>query len=68
MNRVRNAQLVSAIVFLLMAVAFTFDSDGIQWMWKDTPVLGAILAAVSLVFWGFFVHRAVNGSRSESRD
>lgn len=68
MNRFRNAQFVSAVVFLLMAAAFTFDSDGVQWMWEDTPVVGAILAAVSLVFWGFFARRVAKGHRSESRN
>ena len=51
MNTFRNTQFVSAVVFLLMAGSFTFDSNGVQWMWKDTPAVGAILAAVSLVFW-----------------
>lgn len=67
MNKFRNAQFVSAVVFLLTAASFTFDNNGVQWMWKETPVLGAILAAVSLAFWGSFVRTAVKGSRSELR-
>jgi len=66
-NTFRNSQFVSAVVFLLMAASFAFDNNGVQWMWKDTPVVGAILAGVSLVFWGFFARRAVRGHRSESR-
>lgn len=29
MNMIRNAQFISAIVFLLMAVSFTFDDNGV---------------------------------------
>jgi hypothetical protein len=64
----RNAQFVSAVVFLLMAVSFTFGDNGVWWTWSNTPVVGAILVAVSLVFWVLFARRAmkVHRSRSES--
>ena len=66
MNRVRSTQFVSAVVFLFLAASFTFDGDGVQWMWKDNPIVAAILVAVSLVFWVFFVLRATKSKRSES--
>lgn len=53
MKTFRNTQFVSAVVFLLLAVSFTLGNDGVQWIWKETPVVGAISAAVSFVFWGF---------------
>ncbi len=67
MNTFRNPQFVSAVVFLLMAASFTFDGNGVQWMWKDTPAVGAVSAAVSLVFWGFFARRAAKNHRGEIR-
>ena len=62
----RNAQFVAAVVFLLMAVSVTLDDNGVWWTWRNTPVVGAILVAVSLVFWVFFVRRAIKAHRSES--
>lgn len=64
MNRIRNTQFVSAVVFLLMAVSFTFDGDSVQWMWKNSPIVGAILVAVSLVFWVFFALSVTRTRRS----
>lgn len=60
----RNSQFVSAVVFLLLAVSFTFDDNGVWWTWRNTPIVGAILAAVSLVFWMFFARRAMKVHRS----
>ncbi|WP_207344087.1 hypothetical protein [Arthrobacter sp. E3] len=68
MNRLRNAQLVSAIVFLLAAVAFTFEDTGIYWAWSDTPVVGAILVVISLIFWVFFVLNMLRTHRTESHE
>lgn len=67
MDKFRNGQFVSAVVFLLTAASFTFDNHGIQWMWKDNPVLGAILAAVSLAFWVSFARRTLKDPRGEIR-
>lgn len=67
MNKIRNTQFVSAVVFLLMAASFTFNGDSVQWMWKDNPIVAAILVTVSLVFWVFFALRATKTHRSESQ-
>jgi hypothetical protein len=60
-------ELVSAVVFLLSAAAFTFDGDGMHWMWKDTPIVGAVLAAVSLAFWAFFAVRLIRSRRGRTQ-
>lgn len=67
MNTFRNSQFVSAVVFLLTAVSFGFDNTGVYWMWQATPVIGAIFAGISLVFWVFFTRRTVREHRNESR-
>lgn len=67
MNKFRHTQFVSAVVFVLMAASIKFDHNGVQWMWKDTPVVGAVLAGVSLAFWLYSVRRVVREHRGESR-
>ncbi len=64
MKKIRNAQLFSAVVFLLTAVAFLFGDSDIQWAWRDNPIVGVILAAVSLVFWGFFAWSVIRIRRA----
>lgn len=65
MKQFRNAQFVAAIVFLLAAVSFTFGNEGAKWMWRDTPVVGASLAVVSVFFWVLFAWQA---TKSHPRD
>lgn len=67
MKRFRNAQFVFAIVFLLAAASFTFGNEGAQWMWKDTPIVGAILAVLSFFFWVLFAWKATKSHRRDSQ-
>ncbi len=54
MNRVRNPMFISAVLFTLGTVSFTFDQSGVQWMWAEVPVVGVVLGAVALFFWSAF--------------
>lgn len=65
MSKTRGAQLVSAVVFLLTAAAFTFNDSGVQWVWRDTPGVGVFLAIISLAFWVFLIRGLMSGLRGE---
>jgi threonine/homoserine/homoserine lactone efflux protein len=62
MARFRSWQFVAAVVFSLAAVSFFVEDDGIRWMWAQTPVVGAVLAAAAIVFW---VLLALRGSAAD---
>lgn len=58
MALVRSYQFVFGVLFLLWAAAFTFGDAGVHWMWRDTPVVGAVLLAVSIFFWVLLARKA----------
>ncbi|MCP4419389.1 MAG: hypothetical protein GY805_22475 [Chloroflexi bacterium] len=47
--------LALAIATTLMMIAVRFDSDGVEWLWVDSPQIVGIILIVSGLFWtGFF--------------
>ncbi len=67
MDLVRTYQFASGMVFLLLAGSFTFGDAGVHWMWQNTPVVGAVLAAVSCYFWSLLVLKARRRRRRVER-
>ena len=54
--RKRTYYLAFAIVFILLAASFRFDSHGIQWMWLDSPFIGGIFLAIGGWFTYLYRH------------
>ena len=52
----RSLYLAFTILFLLLSVSFTFDSNGIHWMWSKTPV-NALIFVVFAIFNGIKYRR-----------
>jgi len=48
--RKRSTYLAFTILFLLLPLSFNFDSQGIHWMWADTPVNVVIFLVFGLIF------------------
>ena len=51
-----------AIFATLLLIAFRGDSDGVRWLWIDSPSIAWIIMFVALVFWAayFNVTSALN--------
>lgn len=47
----RQGYFVPALSTLLLAVAITFDRDGVRWFWADEPLVALVLLAMSAAFW-----------------
>ncbi len=47
--RQRSYFLAFAIVFSLSAIAIRFSADGLFWLWRDQPFIGAILLTIGVV-------------------
>lgn len=60
----RSAVFVSAVVFTLAALAFTFDESGVQWAWAEMPQVALALGLVGAGFWVAFVRRALHRERA----
>ena len=48
--RQRSTYLAFTILFVLLPLSFYFDSQGIHWMWVDTPINAAIFAGFAIIF------------------
>ena len=63
--RQRSYFLAFAIVFALSSIAIRFSADGLFWLWRDQPFIGAILLAVGVFcayqYWR--ISRKVIGSK-----
>lgn len=63
----RSFYLAFAILFLLLPLSFTFDSDGFHWMWARTPVNVLIFAVIGIFnavqYWR--ISRKLKGSGLE---
>ncbi len=66
MALVRTYQFTWGVLFFLFAASFTFGAGGVHWMWRDTPVVGAILLAVSIFFWVLLARAARRRGRSHT--
>lgn len=63
----RSIYLAFTIFFLLLPAAFTFDSNGIHWMWANTPI-NIVIFAIFGIFTGvqyWRLSRALKGSELE---
>jgi len=50
----RNLFMSSTIMCGLFCLAFTFDNEGIHWLWKDSEPIAIVLGIATiilLVFW-----------------
>jgi putative effector of murein hydrolase len=46
----RNLYLSLTIMCALFSIAFTFDSNQINWLWKESEPVGILLMVMSVVF------------------
>ncbi len=65
MSFIRTYQFSWGVLFLFFAAAFTFGDGGLHWMWRDTPVVGAVLLALSIFFWVLLVREVRRRGRSD---
>ena len=60
---IRSRKLLSpALLLSFMAMAFTFDHDGITWFWSAQPIVAGVLAVAAAVAWGFVFRSPGDGS------
>lgn len=48
--------LAIAVAATLMLAAFRFDSEGVEWLWLNSPAIGWVLFLVATFFWIGFLN------------
>ena len=51
----RNLYLSLAIMCGLLTIAFTFNTEGIHWLWKDQVPTAVILGLIALLMAGLWL-------------
>lgn len=46
----RNLWMSLTLMCVLFTIAFTFDNNGIHWIWKETVQVGFVLSLASVIF------------------
>jgi hypothetical protein len=46
----RSVYMAFTILFLLLSASFKFDSQGVYWMWADTPINALIFLVLGIFF------------------
>ena len=51
----RSMLLAFGILFTLLPLSVSFDTNGVRWMWRGAPAVAVIMGAVGLLSWaGYF--------------
>lgn len=50
--------MCSALMCGLFCLAFTFDNEGIHWLWTDTEPVAIILGIATIIFGVFWLRKA----------
>ena len=53
--RRRNLFMSTTIMCLLLAVASTFDKQGILWLWSDKPYVAIALLVLAIILGSFWL-------------
>ena len=46
----RNMMMSSTLMLGFLCIAFTFDKQGIHWLWKDSKIVAVILIIATIIF------------------
>lgn len=60
----RNLFLSSALMCGFFCLAFTFDAEGVYWLWSDTKPVAIILTIVTIIL-GVFLLKETNKLRQK---
>lgn len=57
--------LALAVASTLMLAAFRFDSEGVEWLWINSPEIAWALVIIAAIFWTAFLNVAFILNRNE---